>query len=241
MARLAVLSDIHGNAPALQAVVQELHRAGITQIVLCGDVIQGPLPRETLDLLAQFQIVGAVMGNADREVLAHREGNVQARWVASQLILQDRASLEAYAKTVELDLPIGRVLFCHGTPRSDEEILTPLTPDADVSRALAGVVADVVVGGHIHMQYDRKVGPIRLVNTGSVGMPYEDHQGAYWLELGEDITFNRTSYDVSGAAAQLRRSAYPDVDTWVREYVEDRHRRQAVMEFFESRRERGPA
>jgi predicted phosphodiesterase len=97
------------------------------------------------------------------------------------------------AETVEVD-GLGSVLFCHATPRNDEEIFTRDSPEDAWAEALAGVDAGVVVCGHTHVQFDRRIGDIRLVNAGSVGMPYEDAPGAYWALLGPDVELRRTEY-----------------------------------------------
>jgi diadenosine tetraphosphatase ApaH/serine/threonine PP2A family protein phosphatase len=103
-------------------------------------------------------------------------------------------------ESVEVD-GLGSVLFCHATPRSDEEILTRISPDDRWRQALDGVAADLVVCGHTHVQFDRRIGGTRLVNAGSVGMPYEDEPGAYWLLLGPDVEHRRTDYEPGDLAA----------------------------------------
>ncbi len=177
--RVAVIADAHGNAPALAAVLAEIGEEEVDAIVDCGDVAAGPSPAETLRLLAAVALpVHAIMGNADRELLdAHPE-------------------LATRAVTVVLDIAgLGPTRFCHGTPRSDEEIVTRATPADRLAPILARVVESVVVGGHTHMQLDRRHGRHRIVNPGSVGMPYEVAPGAYWAILGPDVELRRTRYD----------------------------------------------
>jgi diadenosine tetraphosphatase ApaH/serine/threonine PP2A family protein phosphatase len=96
-------------------------------------------------------------------------------------------------ETIEID-GLGSVLFCHATPRNDEEILTRISPDERWRAALDGVDAGMVVCGHTHIQFDRLAGGTRLVNAGSVGMPYEREPGAYWALLGPDVDLRRTEY-----------------------------------------------
>jgi predicted phosphodiesterase len=103
---------------------------------------------------------------------------------------------------------LGDVLFCHATPRNDTEIFTRLTPDARIAPAFAGVDAPLVICGHTHMQFDRMVGWIRVVNAGSVGMPFGE-PGAYWLLLGPDVQFRHTTYDLTAAAERIRGTSYP--------------------------------
>jgi predicted phosphodiesterase len=103
---------------------------------------------------------------------------------------------------------LGRVLFCHATPRNDTDIFTRLTPDDRLHQLFGHVDADVVVCGHTHMPFERRVGAVRVVNAGSVGMPFGE-PGAYWLLLGPSIELRRTAYDFDVAAARIRQTSYP--------------------------------
>ena len=107
---------------------------------------------------------------------------------------------------------LGPVLFCHGSPRSDEEILTRISSEERVAAACAGVEEALVVCGHTHVQFDREVAGTRLVNAGSVGMPYEAEPGAYWALLGPDVELRRTAYDLEAAAAAIRATGFPGAD-----------------------------
>ncbi|MBA2463328.1 MAG: metallophosphoesterase family protein [Actinobacteria bacterium] len=206
MKRVAVLSDVHGNLPALEAVLAEVDADAI---VCCGDVSLGPMPAECLERL---RALGAhfVRGNCDRS-----PGD---EWVERQLTQEQLGFLRDLPTTVSLDVDgLGAVLFCHGSPRSDEEILTRISPESRVVDALAGVSEHVVVGGHTHVQYDREVGGHRLVNAGSVGMPYEGRQGAFWAMLGPDVDLRRTEYDVEPTAAVIEALGRKDHALWLRE------------------------
>jgi predicted phosphodiesterase len=208
--RVAALYDVHGNLPALQAVLADLDDD--VQIVSGGDLVAGPLPSECLTLLRER---GArfLKGNADRFVL-DRSG--EDAWAYERLTDAERAEVAGWPASVELDVDgLGRVLFCHGSPRSDEEILSAATPDDVVAEALGGADADVVVGGHTHQQFDRAVGGVRFVNAGSVGLPYEGRAGAFWAVLGPDVELQRSDYDVHAAATELEATGYPRV----REYL----------------------
>jgi predicted phosphodiesterase len=203
MRRVAALYDVHGNLPALEAVLAELDRQPVDAIVCGGDVAAGPMPSEVLELLrdrdARF-----VRGNADREL---------RDWAAERLTAEQLDFLRALPLTVSLDVDgLGPVLFCHATPRSDEEIVTRLTPDEEVAATLEGVSELVVVCGHVHVQYDRRVGGQRVVNAGSVGLPYEGRAGAFWTLLGPDVEPRETSYDLEDAVQRLRDTGYPDLD-----------------------------
>jgi putative phosphoesterase len=212
--RVAALYDVHGNLPALTAVLAEVDALGADAIVGGGDVASGPMPVETLDALrargARF-----VRGNADR-VLDLRGANdgeswVRARrWVAGRLGEERLAFLDALPLDLTLELGgLGRVRFCHGAPGSDELTITRLTPDEQLRGLLAGVDERVVVCGHTHVQFDRAVDGVRVVNAGSVGAPYEAEPGAYWALLDADVELRRTAYDVEAAAAAIAATGYP--------------------------------
>jgi diadenosine tetraphosphatase ApaH/serine/threonine PP2A family protein phosphatase len=123
---------------------------------------------------------------------------------------------------------VGRVLFCHATPRSDVEIFTRLTPNDRLERAFAGVTAEVVVCGHTHMQFDRTISRIRVVNAGSVGMPF-GAPGAYWLVLGPELELRRTTYDVEGAARAIRACSYPEAQQFAAQNVLDPPDAEAIL------------
>jgi len=213
---VAVLADIHGNLPALEAVLADVAQADPDLLMICGDVASGPLPVESLDVLRALPRARFVRGNADRGLVSAFDGATLPRlpgpafdWCASQLSREHRDFLASFSEPVSVDVDgIGRVLFCHGSPRSDEEMMTAETPDARLREFLAGVEADLVVCGHTHMPFDRVVDGVRIINPGSVGMPYGD-PGAFWALLGPQVEFRRTDYDREAAAARIRRSAWP--------------------------------
>ena len=221
MIRIAAIYDIHGNLPALDAVLLDIEREEPDLIVVGGDVASGPLPKETLErLMGLGDRARFIRGNADRELVACFDGEAvnpglpdaaqeTARWAAAQLERRHRDFLAQLRERVVIAVEsLGDILFCHGSPRSDEEILTKVSPDIRVGEALAGVAQRVVVCGHTHMQFDRCVGGVRVVNAGSVGMPYGE-PGAYWLLLGPGVEMRRTRYDLVAAAAVIRASGYP--------------------------------
>jgi len=202
--RVAALYDIHGNLPALDAILAEVDA---DVIVVGGDAVMGPFPAETLERLRSLPgDVRFIRGNADREVY-----DEQAGLAPPELLEHARARLTPeqldFLRTWPLTVSIGRVLFCHATPRNDEEIFTRDSPDERWAAALAGVDADVVVCGHTHVQFDRRIGDVRLVNAGSVGMPYADEPGAYWALLdGTDVELRHT------------RCQAPDLSEWPGEW-----------------------
>src|SRR5205823_4443179 len=131
------------------------------------------------------------------------------RWVAQQLHPEQERWLASWPKTLRIEIGgLGEVLFCHATPRSDTEIFTRLTPDDRLLPVFEGLDVPLVVCGHTHMQFDRRVGKIRVVNAGSVGMPFGE-PGAYWLLLGPDVQLRHTPYDLTYAAERIRATSYP--------------------------------
>jgi predicted phosphodiesterase len=207
--------------------------------VVGGDVVSGPMPRETLELLLAVRTSALfVRGNADREV-AGGEGGVDVAWTAGELTEEQRRFLTSRAETVSLEIDgLGATLFCHGSPRSDEEIVTAASPDERVRPMLAGVEEEVVVCGHTHVQFDRAVAGKRVVNAGSVGMPYQDEPGAYWALLGPGVELRRTAYDGEQAAERIRATDFPGADEFAAENVLTRPGAAEATEHFERLAER---
>ena len=237
--RVAVLSDIHGNLPALEAVLEEVAREKPDLIVVCGDVASGPLPVESIELLMDLRDARFLHGNADRSLVAAFDGNAKpelpgpaADWAAAQLSRRHRDFLASFPERVRLDIDgLGRVLFCHGSPRSDLEIMTAATPSARLLELIGGADADVVVCGHTHMQFDRTEGGVRVVNPGSVGMPY-GQTGAHWAMLGPDVVFRRTRFDLETAARRIRQSSWPGAVEFAQGNVLSSPSVDEAMEFF---------
>jgi putative phosphoesterase len=204
--RVAALYDVHGNLPALEAVLADV--PDDAAIVVGGDVAAGLFPAETLERLrALGDRVHWIRGNADRELTPGEEGLAPAamiEWVRARLTPEQIAFLHALPPSVTLEVDgVGRVLFVHATPRNDVDIFTDRTPEDRVAPCFAGVDADLVVCGHTHTQFDREIAAVRVVNAGSVGMAYEDAPGAYWALLGPGVEHRQTSFEP-------RESDYPD-------------------------------
>jgi predicted phosphodiesterase len=221
--RVAALADVHGNPAALEAVLRDVGAAEVDRIVFCGDLVSGPFPEETLRLLRTVEGASFVRGNGDREAVeAYDAGNAYeadagvtpaniSAWVASRLTRDDRDFLAAFEDTVALDVDgLGAILFCHGSPRSDLEIITHVTPPERLAEFLSDTEQNVVVCGHTHMQFEREQDGTRVLNTGSVGMPYQGERGAFWLLLGPDAEFRRSDYDVDAFTEQVATSGYVD-------------------------------
>jgi putative phosphoesterase len=242
---VAALYDVHGNLPALDSVLAELDSLDIERLIVGGDFAWGPQPREVLQRLRDLgEVVSFVRGNADREV-AGRYGEEEGldaelarsvAWCADQLSDEKLEWIAALPEQVVYDVEgLGEVLFCHGSPRSDEEIITAATPRERLAAALAGVSQHVVVVGHTHVQFDREIDGTRVINAGSVGMPYEGRPGAYWALLGEGIELRRTVYDFAEAASRLRRSGFPGIAELVRELYDQIPTAAEATEQFERR------
>ena len=231
--KIAALYDIHGNLPALNAVLEELEGVRPDLIVVGGDIISGPMPRQTLERLSQLgDRVRYIRGNGEREVVTVFDGLLFAarmpeevrevtRWTARQLERSQRDFLAQLPEQITLHVEgLGDILFCHATPRSDEEIFMPITPQEQLNAIFTGIEQQIVVCGHTHMQFERRVESVRILNAGSVGMPYADRPGAYWLLLGsEGSEFRITAYDVETAAQQVRESGYPQAQDFAEENV----------------------
>ena len=209
--KIAALYDVHGMPWALEAVLAEVDADAI---VFGGDLVWGPYPRETLELI-RSTAARLVRGNTDR---------APDEWVSAQLSREELDWLLNLPEAVSVD----GVLYCHATPRSDEEIVTPETPDDVLEEMLAGVTERLVVGGHTHMQQRRG----RYVNAGSVGMPYEGEVAAFWAVIDQDAEFRRTTFDVERAVAETRRSAWPLAESFVAEnLLQSPTREEATAQF----------
>jgi predicted phosphodiesterase len=225
--RVAALYDVHGNVPALEAVLAEVEALEVNAIVVGGDIAIGPMPREALERLLRLgERALFLRGNGDREIAEDPPGSggslwaERTRWSAEQLERGQLAWLAALPDTQSVEVDgLGPVLFCHGSPRSDGEILTRISPEERVAAAVAGVPEHVVVCGHTHVQFDREVAGKRLVNAGSVGMPYEAQPGAYWALFGPDVELRRTDYDLEAGAAAIRATGFPGAEDLAAENV----------------------
>jgi putative phosphoesterase len=243
--RVAALADIHGNIQALNAVLEEVEREQVDRIVVCGDVATGPFPSDTIERLMELgDQAYFIRGNADRELISAYDNRLPfntaeenparffSSWSVQQINQSQRNFLASFEERVVLEvLGLGKVLFCHGSPYSDEEIITMLTPEARLEKILAGVNEKVVVCGHTHHQFDRTVAGYRVINAGSIGMPYERKPGAYWALLGPEVRLQRTAYDFERAVEQALSTGYPDAS--YRETLLTPPKPEQVAAFFE--------
>jgi predicted phosphodiesterase len=238
--RAAVLADIHGNLPALNAVLDEADVAGADAVVLLGDIALGPMPAGTLDRLDGLGDRAVwVHGNCEREMVTAFDGGevpgpyaADAEASAALIGRAHRDRLDRLPLTVSLDIDgLGPTLFCHASPRRDDEMLLVDSPPQRWASALDGVDAPVVVCGHTHMPFDRLVAGHRVINPSSVGMPY-GHAGAGWALLGPDVTLRRTRYDAEAAAKTIGASQHPQAKEWAREYVLNHYSADEALEAF---------
>jgi predicted phosphodiesterase len=232
--RVAALYDIHANIPALEAVLEEVYQVGVDQIVVGGDIVPGPMPRETLGLLLDLDLpVQFIHGNGELAMLAQMAAADESlvtywgttsggplpeqfrpgyRWTFQQLYPDYESVLATWPKTLRLEIDgLGPTLFCHSTPRSETEIFTRLTAEDKLLPLFDGLNVSVVVCGHTHMQFDRMIGKTRVVNAGSIGQPFGG-SGAHWLLLGPNVELRRTSYDLALAAELIRQTQYPQAE-----------------------------
>jgi predicted phosphodiesterase len=243
--RVAALYDIHGNLPALEAVLAEVERERADAIVFGGDIIAGPMPRQTLErVLALGDRAHLIRGNADRIVLEFRRGlrkggvGFADAWVSEQLSDDQAELLDKLPLTVALEIDgLGRTCFCHATPRSDEEIFTERDSDEVVAGMLDGAEERTIVCGHTHIQVERQVDRWRVVNAGSVGIAYGG-LGAHWALLGPEVELRQTDYDRDGAARLIRETGWfesgdPERKQHLVEALVDGWPKEEVLDFFD--------
>ena len=241
--RTAAIYDIHGNLPALEAVLDDIRQAHVDQIVVGGDVVPGPMPRETLASLLELTIqTHFIHGNGDREVIATRTSKETTavperfrevmRWNAQQILPEHERLLASWPLAVRLEIRgLGEVLFCHASPRNDTEVFTRFTSEEHLLPIFEGLDVTLVVCGHTHMQFDRMIGKVRVVNAGSVGMPF-GKPGAYWLLLGPEVQLRHTSYNLEKAAERIRTTSYPQAEDFAEHNVLQPPSEREMVELF---------
>jgi putative phosphoesterase len=221
--RVAALYDVHGMPHALEAALRAAEDERVDLVLFGGDLVTGPFPGRALKLARSVE-ARFVRGNCER---------MPSEWDVEHLEVEDLRWLAELPVTVSLD----GVLYCHATPNDDSEITTAVTPDEALRQAFGDVEERTVVIGHTHHQFSRAAGNVRVVNAGSVGMPYEDDVAAFWVlvEDGEP-SFRRTPFDVARAAAEIRASGWPGAGAFVAEnLLEAPSRDEAIAHFERSR------
>ncbi|GGD78866.1 metallophosphoesterase family protein [Paenibacillus nasutitermitis] len=232
--KIAALYDIHGNYPALHAVLKELESIEPDILFIGGDIVSGPMPLQTLQTLRNFTgNVQMIRGNGEREVAEVLEGKTipfldkkgieKQKWVAKQLTSSDRQFLASLPETKVLTANgLGEILFCHATPHSDEEIFTPLTPDEHVKTLFHSVEQPFIFCGHTHLPFVRKIDDKQIINPGSVGMPYTGNPGAYWALIDENgFELKYTSYDLEEASKAILKSGDPEAEEFIENYIKN--------------------
>jgi putative phosphoesterase len=234
--RLALISDIHGNLAALEAVLAELKAADIDRIVCLGDVAVGPQPVETLRRIQALECA-VVMGNWDEYLLegAPKTGGELAdvltdmcAWTADQLLPRDREYVRTFVRTVDVELGGGmKLLAFHGSPRSSEDQIFATTPDEELEEMLGSHEASLFAGGHTHFQLFRRHGESVVVNAGSVGLPFRRMQPGVmqvspWAEYCVitaqrrhlAVELRRAAFDVEEFTRLMVRGGMPHAERW---------------------------
>jgi len=240
--RVALLSDVHGNAAALDAVLGEVEAAGVDAVCHLGDLTWGPHPHEVLERLAALPVpVHHVRGNAERllvDVAAGRAPHDSPRfaWIIDRLGVDGLAGIGAFPPSLRIRIgAVGALRLCHGSPRSDIELLTPGRDPEAVREAASGLDGERgFAHGHTHVQYRREVGHLLVIAPGSVGESYgEAGPGARWALAGDGIDggveLRTTAYDVDAAIASARAVGYPGVERY-----EEILRRPPTLEWLEA-------
>ena len=244
---VAALYDVHGNLPALEAVLADPAFARADSVVVGGDVATGPMPGEVLGRLSGLSMpVRWVRGNGDREAVAafdrgdtdpsaHPAADAPAvagAFTAGRMTRAHRDLMAAFEDVVSVD----GALYCHGSPRSDEEMITAATAPERLAPMLDDVVETLVVCGHTHHQFELHAAGHRVVNAGSVGMPYQGDAAAFWLLVdGGEPELRRTDLDVEAMAEAIRATGYPEADDLIRECFVEPVEAEFVARFFEDR------
>ncbi|MFT8363321.1 MAG: metallophosphoesterase family protein [Sporolactobacillus sp.] len=230
--RIAALYDIHGNFPALKAVLDELNDLKPDRVVIGGDIVSGSMPVQTLECLLNLKRnvkVTFIQGNGDREVIEaskglelnglSEQGKKKQRWVAEQLTEKQIEFLSSFERTASIHVDnMGNILFCHATPFSDSDIFTPESDIKRIGQLFEAVEQPIIVCGHTHMQFKLELEKKVIFNAGSVGMPFAKRSGAYWFFIDSDqatINFKQTFYDLNLASKLLRTSGDPYVEEFV--------------------------
>jgi predicted phosphodiesterase len=252
--RVAALCDVHANLPAFEAVLEEVRAARVDLIVFGGDIVPGPMMRETLTRVLHLDIpTQFVHGNGELGLLAQINapdpnavtywGTTSGaplpeplkdvvRWSARQVLPDQARAFASWPRTLRLEIPaLGQVLFCHATPHSETDAFTRLTPEEVLLPVFEVLGVDVVVCGHTHMQFDRMIGATRVVNAGSVGMPF-GRTGADWLLLGPGVELRNTSYDLTDAAERIRATAYPQAEEFAATSILNPPSESQILELF---------
>jgi putative phosphoesterase len=240
--KIAAIYDLHGNLPALEAALEEIRCENVDLLVVGGDILPGPMPPEMLEMLLNLEIpTQFIQGNGEIDALnVMREKSIDrvpelyrdiVIWSAQQIADYENV-LASWAKTFSIGIDgIGKVLFCHATPRDDNEIFTRLTDEKRLLPIFTNLDADLVICGHTHLQFDRMIGEVRVVNAGSLGMPF-GKTGADWLLLSNKIEFRHTDYDLDEAVKRILETDYPQAKSFAEESLLNPPSEEVILEAF---------
>jgi predicted phosphodiesterase len=215
---LVLISDVHGNAAALAAVLTELQADPPDIVVVNGDLSWGPEPEAALALADELPSPVFLRGNAESALLRLHEGasdnaSETEAWMLARHTAERLDQIKRFSGAAAADVDgVGRVFVCHGSPRGDQELVTPETPLARMAELLAGLDVEVLVTAHVHLQFERRLRRVTSMNAGSVGLPYGATPAAYWARLGPGISLRQTAYDLEDAERRMRASGSPTAD-----------------------------
>lgn len=240
---LAALYDIHGNLPALEAVLDELGSYPIDQIIIGGDILPGPMPLECLQRIANVSVpVRYIIGNGEEAVLNASRGldisyfpeqaQKVIRWCADQLNTETLGEISNWSGTITVNQSHKNILFCHATPDSTTDIFTKRTSPDKFPQSIINALENIIICGHTHMQFDITRGSKRIINAGSVGMPF-GAPGAYWLLIDAQVHLMKTHYNYTEAANIIQKSSYPEAFKFAEQNVLNPPSEQAMLSVFE--------
>lgn len=235
--KIALLADIHGNHHALEAVLEDIEKRKADQILVLGDIVfKGPLPEKCVETVRGLNTV-VLQGNIDELIAlntiqegfaqseAHRQAlQAEMAWNRARLSQSDLAFLASLPLAHELRLNSRRKLHCvHATPQNLLDIVPPTAEPAEFDRMFQGSDADVVAYAHIHLPFIRFFGGRTVMNTGSVGLPFDgDPRASYaMIEAEEDdcaVSIRRVKYDLDGAISAFANSGHPFADSVIQAY-----------------------
>lgn len=237
--RVAVLSDIHGNLVALEAVLADLAaQGGADALAIAGDLcLDGPRPREVLERVRGLDCA-VVQGNTDRDLALAPEQSAKLgyadllTWTREQIGGEGLAYLGALPFSHQIAAPDGRsaLLIVHANPQDMDQHLPPLAPESQIAPLLVGLPPEVttIAFGHLHLPYVRDVGRLRLIDISSVGLPKDgDRRAGYglltWTGDGWSCEQRRVEYPVEETIDQIRAAAPPDADDLIRTLLRARY------------------
>jgi predicted phosphodiesterase len=226
--RIAVISDIHGNRPALDAVLAEIEQEQVDRLVCLGDVAVGPQPSAALERIAETGCP-VIMGNWDAAFLngmpdmAGELGKMlvqQAAWSSEQLSDSERDLIRGFVPSLELSLGDGvDALFFHGSPRAFDDLILANTPTEYLDEMFDGVAATVMVGGHTHFQLFRGHRDVVVVNPGAVGLPFRSDPAGERVRISPWAEYGLLTHEDGRLAVDLRRVDY-DTDAYLASTLE---------------------